>query len=66
MWVGPEIRQDQQIHTNGVDFVCLTQGKGPPVLLVHGFPDSPHTWSSQIQAVSPGEMLHYIGLKRSA
>jgi len=48
----PEMRQERQIHANGVDFVYLTQGKGPLVLLVHGFPDTAHTWSSQIQAPS--------------
>ena len=48
----PEMLEERQIHTHGVDFVYLTQGKGPPVMLVHGFPDSPHTWSSQIQALS--------------
>jgi pimeloyl-ACP methyl ester carboxylesterase len=92
-----------QIHANGVDFVCLAQGSGPLLLLVHGFPDIPQSWSSQmdalsqagykvivpylpgylpsrvaenayfdkaslvngiaglIEAVSPGEKLHYIG-----
>ena len=44
--------QEQQIHANGVDFVCLTQGKGPLVVFVHGFPDTAHTWSSQIEALS--------------
>ena len=34
-----------QIHANGVDFVCLTQGSGPLLLLVHGFPDIPQSWS---------------------
>ncbi len=92
-----------QIHANGVDFVCLAQGSGPKLLLVHGFPDIPQSWSVQmdalskagyqviapylpgylptrvaenayfdkaslvhgiaglIEAVSPGEKLHYIG-----
>ena len=43
---------EQTFHANGTDFVCLTQGRGPLVLLVHGFPDIPQTWSSQIQALS--------------
>jgi pimeloyl-ACP methyl ester carboxylesterase len=92
-----------QVHTPEVAFTCLTQGEGPLVLLVHGFPDIPQTWSAQmhalsqagyrvivpylpgylpsrvsdqayfdkaslvnhfallIEAVSPGEKLHYIG-----
>ena len=41
-----------QVHTPEVAFTCLTQGEGPLVLLVHGFPDIPQTWSSQIQALS--------------
>ncbi|NBX61321.1 MAG: alpha/beta hydrolase [Betaproteobacteria bacterium] len=44
--------EELHIHAHGVDFVCLAQGSGPLVLLVHGFPDIPHTWSSQMQALS--------------
>jgi pimeloyl-ACP methyl ester carboxylesterase len=44
--------EELHIHPHGVDFVCLAQGSGPLVLLVHGFPDIPHTWSSQMQALS--------------
>lgn len=40
------------ISVNGVDFVYLTQGDGPLVLLVHGFPDIPQSWSAQIDALS--------------
>jgi pimeloyl-ACP methyl ester carboxylesterase len=103
MSAAPEMQDRIQIHANGVDFVCLTQGSGPKLLLVHGFPDIPQSWSSQmdalsqagykvivpylpgylpsrvadnayfdkaslvhgiaglIEAVSPGEKLHYIG-----
>ena len=46
------MQEELHIHANGVDFVCLAQGSGPLVLLVHGFPDIPHTWSSQMQALS--------------
>lgn len=41
-----------RVSANGVDFVCLTQGSGPLVLLVHGFPDIPQSWSAQIDALS--------------
>jgi pimeloyl-ACP methyl ester carboxylesterase len=41
-----------KIQVNGVDFVCLTQGRGPQVLLVHGFPDIPQTWAAQMQALA--------------
>jgi pimeloyl-ACP methyl ester carboxylesterase len=41
-----------EVQVNSVDFVCLTQGHGPLVLLVHGFPDIPQTWASQMQALA--------------
>ena len=46
------MQQELHIRANGVDFVCLTQGNGPLLLLVHGFPDIPQLWSSQMQALS--------------
>jgi pimeloyl-ACP methyl ester carboxylesterase len=35
----------QYLTANGVRFAYLEEGSGPLVLLVHGFPDTPHTWS---------------------
>ncbi|HTE52014.1 MAG TPA: alpha/beta hydrolase [Kofleriaceae bacterium] len=32
------------IRANGLDFACLEEGSGPLVLLLHGFPDTAHTW----------------------
>lgn len=32
------------IHANGLRFAYLEEGAGPLVLLLHGFPDTPHTW----------------------
>lgn len=32
------------ITANGVRFAYLEQGQGPLVLLLHGFPDTAHTW----------------------
>ncbi|MES4793201.1 MAG: alpha/beta hydrolase, partial [Chloroflexota bacterium] len=29
---------------NGVEFAYLTAGDGPLALLLHGFPDTAHTW----------------------
>ena len=97
------MQQELHITANGVDFVCLAQGRGPLLLLVHGFPDMPQSWSAQmdaltqagyrviapylpgylptrvaenaffdkaslvngiaglIEAITPGEKLHYIG-----
>lgn len=32
------------VEARGVDFQCLTLGDGPLALLLHGFPDSAHSW----------------------
>src|SRR5579859_5561185 len=32
------------IEANGLSFAYLAEGEGPLVLLVHGFPDTAHTW----------------------
>ena len=34
----------QFVTANGIRFGYLASGKGPLVLLVHGFPDTAHTW----------------------
>jgi len=34
----------QTVTANGVKFAYLEQGSGPLVLLLHGFPDTAHTW----------------------
>ncbi len=47
-----EKAREIRVTTNGLDFVCLSQGSGPLVLLVHGFPDIPQTWSAQMDALS--------------
>ena len=40
------------VHANGLDFACLEEGTGPLVMLLHGFPDSAHTWSHQMPALA--------------
>src|ERR1700756_6002898 len=34
----------QFVHANGLKFAYLEEGSGPLVLLLHGFPDTAHTW----------------------
>jgi pimeloyl-ACP methyl ester carboxylesterase len=34
----------QFVDANGLRFAYFEEGSGPLVLLVHGFPDTPHTW----------------------
>jgi pimeloyl-ACP methyl ester carboxylesterase len=40
------------VEANGLRFAYLEEGKGPLVLLVHGFPDTPHTWDAVRPAVA--------------
>jgi pimeloyl-ACP methyl ester carboxylesterase len=40
------------VDANGVRFAYLEEGSGPLVLLVHGFPDTPHTWDAVRPAVA--------------
>ncbi|WP_295641870.1 alpha/beta hydrolase [uncultured Methylibium sp.] len=42
----------QHVHANGLAFAYLEQGTGPLVLLLHGFPDTAHTWSHQMPALA--------------
>jgi pimeloyl-ACP methyl ester carboxylesterase len=34
----------QHVHANGIRFAYIAEGRGPLVLLVHGFPDTAHSW----------------------
>jgi pimeloyl-ACP methyl ester carboxylesterase len=34
-----------RVHANGLSFAYLEEGTGPLVLLLHGFPDTAHTWN---------------------
>ena len=34
----------RHIEANGLRFAYLEEGRGPLVLLLHGFPDTPHSW----------------------
>ena len=42
----------KSIGANGVSFAYLEQGTGPLVLLVHGFPDTAHTWDAAMPAIA--------------
>src|ERR1700756_3959635 len=32
------------VEANGLKFAYIEEGSGPLVLLLHGFPDTPHSW----------------------
>ncbi|HEU5056020.1 MAG TPA: alpha/beta fold hydrolase, partial [Kofleriaceae bacterium] len=34
------------VKANGLSFTCLEEGEGPLVLLLHGFPDTAHSWDA--------------------
>jgi pimeloyl-ACP methyl ester carboxylesterase len=36
------------MQIGGLEFHVVDEGRGPPVLLLHGFPDSSHLWRHQI------------------
>jgi pimeloyl-ACP methyl ester carboxylesterase len=41
-----------RIRANGLEFAYLEEGNGPLVFLLHGFPDTAHTWSHQMPALA--------------
>ncbi len=40
------------VQANGLRFAYLEEGRGPLVLLLHGFPDTPHTWDAVRPAIA--------------
>jgi pimeloyl-ACP methyl ester carboxylesterase len=41
----------RRLAGDGVTLAVLDAGDGPPVLLLHGFPDSSHVWREQVPAL---------------
>jgi pimeloyl-ACP methyl ester carboxylesterase len=44
--------EHKTVQANGLRFAYLEQGSGPLVLLVHGFPDTAHTWADVMPAIA--------------
>ncbi len=44
--------ETKTVEANGLKFAYLEQGSGPLVLLVHGFPDTAHTWRDVMPAIA--------------
>jgi pimeloyl-ACP methyl ester carboxylesterase len=42
----------ETVAANGLKFRCLTAGKGPLVFLLHGFPQTSHSWRGQLGPLS--------------
>ena len=41
-----------RVRANGIDFAYFEEGTGPLALLVHGFPDTAHSWDQVRPAVA--------------
>lgn len=41
------------VDNEGVKLHCVSQGSGPPVVMIHGFPDFWYTWRDQMKSLSP-------------
>ena len=35
------------VHSNGIKYHCVTAGQGPLCLMLHGFPETRHSWRNQ-------------------
>jgi len=44
--------RERFVVTNGIRLFCLTEGDGPLVLLVHGFPEYSWSWRHQLPALA--------------
>lgn len=44
----PETWNHEYVNANGLRFHCLTQGDGPLLLLLHGFPENSYSWRHQM------------------
>jgi len=42
----------KSVRANGLDIAYLEEGTGPLVVLVHGFPDTAHTWDATMAALA--------------
>jgi pimeloyl-ACP methyl ester carboxylesterase len=44
--------RSQRIRGDGLDLHVMMLGEGPPVILLHGFPETGHTWRHQLPALA--------------
>jgi len=44
---------NRNVRANGLDFHCLEQGRGEPILFLHGFPDHAATWRPLAERLAP-------------
>src|SRR5262245_22470016 len=48
----PGLLNESRVTANGLQFAYLAGGSGPLVVLLHGWPDTPHTWDYQMAALA--------------
>lgn len=46
-------RTESYVENQGVKLHCVSQGSGPLVVMIHGFPDYWYTWRDQMAALAP-------------
>lgn len=44
--------EPRKVATNGIDMAVYEQGDGPPVVLLHGFPELAYSWRHQLPALA--------------
>ena len=42
----------RRLQGDGLELAVADEGEGPPVLLIHGFPDSSRVWRHQVRALA--------------
>jgi pimeloyl-ACP methyl ester carboxylesterase len=58
--VAAEPLEDGYVDSDGVKIHYVSQGKGPLVVLIHGFPDFWYTWHEQMPALA--EHFHVVAI----
>jgi 2-hydroxymuconate-semialdehyde hydrolase len=46
------VREKLRVRTSGGELACLDMGDGPPVVLLHGFPQSAYVWRDLVPLLS--------------
>jgi pimeloyl-ACP methyl ester carboxylesterase len=53
------------LHTNGITVRAVVEGRGPLVIMVHGWPELWYSWRHQIKPIRlPGCRTRCAGIRR--
>lgn len=58
-----ELGEDHYVDSSGVKIHCVSKGKGPLVVLIHGFPDYWYTWREQMPALAEDHQVVAVDLR---